>query len=191
MGCQGINDKELWIACQQGDERAYGELMAPHVPKMVRIASRYTKDSMKAEEIVMDCFFKLWTKRKQILDHNFLNYLFRCVRNGVISNYRKEIRITIGYDQVENSIQEIIRPDSCLLADDIRRTCRVALRDMPPRARQAFLLSREENLSYAEIAQRMNISVGVVQNYMTSALDDLRVRMKTCLPFLILVSILF
>ncbi len=186
-----LNDKKLWERCKEGDERAYGELMDRHAHKMLRVAIRYVKDTMKAEEIVMDGFINLWNKREQIVDGNFLNYLFRCIRNSIISFYRKEVQIAVGLEQVELACMADYAPDSPLISEDIGNIYNTALEKLTPRRREAFILSREENLSYFEIARKMNLSVGVVKNYMNAALEDMRANMKGCLPLLIILSLPF
>lgn len=44
---------------------------------------------------------------------------------------------------------------------------------LPPRTRQVFLLHRMDDLSYAEIAERLGISIEAVQEEMTNALRDI------------------
>ncbi len=190
MDYKGVNDRVLWERCQNGDEVAYGEIFRRHSPQMLRITRRYVKDPMVAEELVMDCFFNLWTKRGSITDANFLNYLFQSVRNSIISNYRKEIRIVIELEQVENKLSSDRASDHDLISEDIRGLYDMALRKLTPRRRQAFLMSRAENLDYSEIARRMAISESAVDNYISAALDGLRANMKECLPILALILFL-
>jgi DNA-directed RNA polymerase specialized sigma subunit, sigma24 homolog len=45
---------------------------------------------------------------------------------------------------------------------------------LSPQRQKVFRLSREKNLSYAEIAKEMDLSVNTVENYMVSALNTLR-----------------
>jgi RNA polymerase sigma-70 factor (ECF subfamily) len=52
---------------------------------------------------------------------------------------------------------------------------------LPPRTREVFLLSRERNLRYAEIAEQLGVSVKAVEANMTRALKQLRERLA---PFL-------
>ncbi len=186
MECRGVSDKVLWGRCRHGDEGAFNAIFNRYFPRMLDVAESHVKDSMKAEELVMDCFFNLWVKRGQIEDGNFLNYLFRSVRNSIISHYRREIPLVLGLEQAENKCHGGHSPDSGFLSEDISEVYRKALGKLTPRRRQIFLLSRDENLSYAEIARRMNLSVSTVDNYITTALESLRVNMKGVLSLLML-----
>lgn len=46
------------------------------------------------------------------------------------------------------------------------------LANLPPKAREAFLLSQLDELTYAEIAQRLSVSVSMVRKYMANALTE-------------------
>lgn len=173
------NDKELWECCQsQSDERAYNELFKRYFPRMLRIAMHYVKDSVIAEEIVMDGFINLWNKRREIMDNNFLNYLFRCVRNSVISYFRKKVPEILALEHAERVCQADLSTDHRVLFRDVLQTYYAALKKLSPRRRQVFRMSREEELTYNEIAKKLNLSVGTVENYMMAALDGLRANMK-------------
>lgn len=180
MNYKETNDKELWKRCQSmNDERAYTELFRRYFSRMLDVASSRIKDSAIAEELVMDVFFKLWDRRNRtLIEGDFLSYLFKCTRYSIISHFRKEILVTTGLEQVEASDSEA---DYLLIAEETLAVYREALEKLTPRRRQAFLMRREENLSYAEIAKRMNVSVSAVENYMTTALDLLRNNMKGCI----------
>lgn len=189
MKYKETSDKELWERCRSlCDERAFDELFHRYYKSMLRTVSRRISDRMTAEELVMDSFFNLWVKREQLMiEGDFLNYLFTCVYNSVLYHLRKELPETVDLESVENKYKADHRADTHLLYEDFQNVYNVALQKLSPRRRQAFLLSREENLTYAEIAQRMNVSEGVVKNYMNAALDGLRVSMKECISVLVVI----
>jgi RNA polymerase sigma-70 factor (ECF subfamily) len=49
---------------------------------------------------------------------------------------------------------------------------------LPPKTREVFLLSRQSQLSYKEIAERMQISVKTVEGHMARALREMRQMLK-------------
>ena len=63
--------------------------------------------------------------------------------------------------------------DICCAVEEARRI-EAALRALPPKARQAFVLARFEELGYAEIAERLGVSVSMVRKYMAQALAACR-----------------
>lgn len=197
MNYKNLTDIELWQYCCEDDRRAYNELFERYYLRVFHLVCRYVKDKMTAEELCMDQLFKLWAKRKQTkIEGEFSNYLFRCTRNLVISHLRKNITLTIGLDELKEESRTDNSADSGLMSEEITQAYHKALKKLPPRRREVFILSREKNLSYPEIARKMNLSVNTVENYMVAALDNMRQNMKEyfptfLLPLLILSSFLF
>ncbi len=177
MDYKTANDKVLWERCRADDQRAFDEIFERYSHQMHCYVSRYVKDGMIAEELVMDCFFTLWTQRRHIDDGNFWYYLLRCAYNSVASHLRKNLPSMVDLEKVEYNLESENSTDSHLISTDIQGIYRAALERMTPRRRQAFLLSREENLSYADIAKKMNLSTGTVENHMVAALEFMRVSM--------------
>ena len=89
-----------------------------------------------------------------------------------------------GYS-VEHYIQQIHETADKLLQDHANRgdvkLLSVALRELPPRGREVFELSRVHGLKYAEIAEALAISQKTVEAQMGKALRILRERLATWL----------
>lgn len=183
MDYKRASDIELWQCCRQDDLRAYNELFARFYPRMLQLTSRYVNDTMKAEELCMDQLFNLWAKRHQLnITGNFSHYLFRSIRNLVIDHLRKNIPVETSLDELKEAHPMDWSADSRLLTEEVEQAYRHALDELSPQRREAFILSREENLTYSEIAQRMNLSVNTVENYMAAALGCIRSNMKEYAP---------
>lgn len=178
MDNMDAKETELWERCREGDERAFEEIFELYAPRMYRIVSRYIKNPMRVEEVVMDQFLNLWLRREQVIDGNFANYLFGCVYKSVTSHLRKKTPVTIGLEQTQHQYHAEGKADSYLIERETREEYYAALEKLSPRRRQVYLMRRNENLSYAEIAQKMHISISAVDNHMTAALEFLRVSMK-------------
>lgn len=188
MDYKQIADIALWQCCQQDDLRAYNELFARFYPRMLHLASRYVNDTMKSEELCMDQLFHLWTKRHEItINGNFSGYLFRSLRNLVIDHLRKNIPAETSLDELKEAHPLDCPADSQLLTHEVEQAYRQALNELSPQRREVFTLSREENLTYSEIAQRMNLSVNTVENYMVAALGCIRKNMKEYAPASVIV----
>lgn len=181
-------DLELWQECQRGSTRAYDELFRRYYPRIIRLASQYIKDKMKAEELCMDLLFNLWAKRQQLtIERDFSGYLFCSIRNLIISHLRKEVSfLVVGMDELTEEFQMSESADSYLLSNETEQVYKNALNKLSPRRREMFLLSRNENLSYPEIAERVNLSINTVENYMTAALNGLRKEMREYLPAILI-----
>ncbi|MBC9930172.1 RNA polymerase sigma-70 factor [Chitinophaga qingshengii] len=183
MDHKKATDGDLWQYCQNDDMQAYNELFSRYYPRMFRLACRYVPDTMRAEELCMDQLFHLWVKRHEIrIISNFSSYLFRSIRNRIISDMRRHIPVMADLEELAEE-QQLDRPsDYRLLSAEVEYSYRAVLNELSPQRRQVFTLSREEDLTYPEIARRMNLSVNTVENYMVAALSSLRKRLKENVP---------
>lgn len=178
MNYSQASDIELWQCCQRDDIRAFNQLFDRHAKPLYRQAASYIKDTMDAEELVMDLFFHLWQKRAHLqpgAGNNVRAYLMRAMRNRIINYRQKHTLTTTSIDFLEeDKLVESRQADYGVISRDMDSLYRSKLETLSPQRRNVFRLSREENLSYAEIAQQMNLSVNTVENYMVSALNALR-----------------
>lgn len=185
MSYKNVADVELWELCRQGNIWGYNELFRRYYPRMLRLASHYISDTMVAEELCMDQMFNLWAKRESItIKDNLSSYIFCSIRNLIVSHLRKNIPVTAGIEELEK-ISTYELSDQHLLSEEIKTAYHKALKKLSPQRYKAFVLSRMENMSYPEIAKRMNLSVNTVENYMGAALNSLRESMKEYLPSVI------
>lgn len=146
-------------------------------------ATHYTGDPHVGEEIVQQVFLRLWEKRDSITINGPVKaYLFSAIRNTAISQWRKD---TVRSEK-ENGYGSS-KEASVQAGEEVRELellYRQALERLPERCREVFVLSRQQNLKYAEIATAMNISVKTVENQMGKALKILHKELKEYLPLL-------
>ena len=77
-------------------------------------------------------------------------------------------------------MQGLVSPtaEDTYLDNELEDKIKTAINTLPPKCRMVFQLSRYEELSYKEIAEKMEISVKTVENQMGKALRVLRAQMK-------------
>lgn len=129
-----------------------------------------------AEDIVQDVFLKIWKKRSEFDIHDDLkSYLFTSVRNRSFEHLRR--------DRMISNHEENIKLNESLLheteIDEIEKYVRLekiyqAINTLPTKCKEVFSLSKINGLSYAEIAEHLNISVKTVENQIIRALKLLR-----------------
>jgi RNA polymerase sigma-70 factor (family 1) len=156
-----------------GDERAFDALFRHYSAMIYRFAYSYLKSRPEAEEIVQDCFLKIWEKREQVHDDVPLKgYLFTVAHNAILNQLRRQqhhLRFqahtaTLAPAQVGNGAE----------FTELEGLYRTALDKLPPKRREIFMLSRQQGLSYPEIAQQLNLSVKTVEAQMSHALKFMR-----------------
>ena len=133
----------------------------------------------EAEDLVQDVFLSMQVRGSGESIDNVKGYLFRVAAN-VLARRRYAYPIlgralTPGDERVEE-----LSPERVLLAKEALDRVLVALDKLPPRARQALLLHRFEEATYASVARRMGVTVSAVERLITRALrqiaQDLEVR---------------
>jgi RNA polymerase sigma-70 factor (ECF subfamily) len=169
---------------QGGNRAAFEELFRRHYPDLVAFATRLTGASDVAEEIVQDVFLSVWRHRERgdAIPDSIAAYLFGAVRKTATSYLRHAHVEKRWRDRVISGEDiTIITPspatDSQTRFNEVIAAVRVAVDELPPRCRQAFLLRRQHGLSYAEIAQVMGIAPKTVEVQIGAALRTLRARL--------------
>ncbi len=128
----------------------------------------------EAEDLIQDAFLKMQEyclRGGQV--HKPENFLVRTVLR-LASNARRDAHRELYVDaQVENLtliIDATPTPDEVLAGDQCLERMRNALDGVSRRTRDAFFMHRLDGLSYAEIAQRLGVSISAVEKHIASAL---------------------
>ena len=156
-----------------GDERAFDALFRHYSALIYRFAYSYLKSRPEAEEIVQDCFLKIWEKREQLHDDVPLKgYLFTIAHHAILNQLRRQ-QHQMRF-QVHSAAQAPGQVGNEADFTELESVYRTALDKLPPKRRQIFELSRQQGLTYPEIAQQLNLSVKTVEAQMTQALKFMR-----------------
>lgn len=185
----GYNSSDFILnELKSGQERAFDYLFRKHYKGLCAQAMLYLKDLDAAQGLVQDCFIKFWEKRSEVADiQNIPGYLSYMVRNQCIDYLRKVKAIAkvhneheSGKTRSENSTEDLV------MLHDFEEELVIALSHLSDRCRMAFEYSRFEELTYPEIAEKMNISVKAVEALLSRALKSLRLELKEYFPLLLL-----
>ncbi|RPD39245.1 RNA polymerase sigma-70 factor [Chitinophaga barathri] len=167
------------------DLHAFERLFREHHAHCLAFAIHYTGDPYEAEEVVQLVFSQLWEKRETIMiNGSERSYLFTAIRNTAISQWRKQ-NVRSEKEQSFGRMQDDTVHMS-MQARELEQKLHTALEKLPERCREVFILSRKEQLKYAEIATVMNISVKTVENQMGKALKILHQELREYLNLFIL-----
>lgn len=171
-------EQSLLRALTQGDRHAYTILYSQYLDSLVQYIFLFTASKETAEEITQDVFLKIWEKRAALGEvESFKAYLFRAAKNQLINHINREkIRLRVT-GQVQAAAGQAPNGQDTGHQVDYRQAhalLREAIRQLPPKRKQVFLLSTEENLSLDEIAARMGISKNVVKKQLYDAYGSVR-----------------
>ncbi len=174
------NDQALMTLVREGDEHAFAEIHSRYKAVLFLHALRMLDSEDEAKDIVQELFTTLWLRRTSIsLTSSLSAYLYSAIRNRVLDSLarkkteEKYIRSLAAFiEEGENITDQEIRQKE--LSTFIERE--VSL--LPARMREIFELSRNENLSYKEIAEELNISDKTVKKQVSNALIILRKKLE-------------
>ena len=168
-----FSESDLLRRLKQDDERAFDALFRHYSALVYRFAFSYLKSRPAAEEIVQECFIKIWEKRAQLRDDVPLKgYLFTTAHHAVLNELRRDqhhLRLNgevaaAGPASVANEAEY----------QEMEALYQAALDRLPPKQREVFVLSRQLGLSYPEIAARQGVSVKTVEAHIMQALKTMR-----------------
>ena len=173
---QELNDNDLLQLCKKDDFRAFNMLFDSYAPKLYKLGMRYLKDRSTVEELAIGLLYNIWERRHTLeIKGEFSSYLFRAMHNTSISYLRKNKIVTVDIDAFhQDAFHADESADNVIMAKDMEKTYRQKLAALSPQRRKVFVLSREHDMSYADIAKELNLSQNTVENHMVAALSFLR-----------------
>jgi RNA polymerase sigma-70 factor (ECF subfamily) len=177
-GAGGRAERQLLDALHVGDARAFEVIFRRYAAALCDFAFSYVRARETAEEIVQDLFCWVWEQRFTVeMPHGMRPWLFLAVRNrslNALRNRRVELSIHEHLSRDAHLAPPPPLPDGEASARELARAAARIMAAMPPRCREAYVLIRQQQLSYAEAAQVMGIAAKTVEVHMTRATAILR-----------------
>ena len=174
-----------------GKKKAFESVYLEFFDMLFHLASGYIGNRERARELVQDAFMKLWERREEIHNNtNIKNYLYTITKNSCL-NYLREQEI-IARNNRDYLIPELKYRQEALQAfgdsfSDVESLLSVveeAIDRLPENIRTTFKMNRYDNLTYQEIATRLDISPKTVEARISKALKLLRGDLKEYLPLI-------
>jgi len=130
-----------------------------------------------ASDMAQDVFMMIWEKRDQIDTSQIKALLYKISNDMVISNYRKNTT-RLDYEQSMTTNNEAqLSPEEELNFQELSASYAKALEQMPEIQRVVFLMNRNDEMKYQEIAECLQLSVKAVEKRMSGALQYLRTQL--------------
>jgi len=127
-----------------------------------------------ASDMAQDVFMKIWEKRETLAGNNLKALLYKMANDMVISNYRKETSRNNFMQEMKLRHDYGLSPEDESLYMETAARYAAALEKMTESQRTVFLMSRNDELKYYEIAERLDISLKTVEKRMSAVLRFLR-----------------
>lgn len=145
--------------------KALNQLHTLYFHQMCLFAHKSVHDHQLIENIVSDCFIKLWENRKKIeIKTSVKSYLYRILRNQIIDHYREKQDITEVFAELPDIADEAEFDEQSRYAKLYK-----AVSKLPEQRRKVLELAVYESLSYQEIADKLHVSRNTVKTQISRA----------------------
>lgn len=166
------DDILIWKLIRQGDEMAFKELFDSYFTPVCRFMNLYLQDRREIEDQALDLFAYVWENRETIrIQLSIKAYLFQSARNRCLNAWRNRKNYA-SLDELE--FHPGGNMESNLELEELIELIQEAILDLPEKCRNVFVMSRRENRSNKEIADKMGISVKTVEGQITKALKRIK-----------------
>lgn len=169
---------------ESNDQPAFMRLHAYFFPRLFRLIYSITGHREAAEELTNDVFVQVWQNRKKLnaVDNPEV-YLFVCAKNAAIA-YLKSIKApaTSIEDLPQFDLQIERTQEDMLISSEMVARINIAIRQLPPKCKLIFLLVKEDNLKYREVADILGLSTKTVEAQMSIALKKLSQSIPFSIP---------
>jgi RNA polymerase sigma-70 factor (sigma-E family) len=147
----------------------FDEYVTAAWPRLLRSAWLLTADWHKAEDLVQTVLARVYSRWHRLRDHNPDAYLRMAMTSTYLTWWRRKWRGETAWARLPDTAA----PDSYENAD-LRISLAGALTRLPPRQRAVLMLRYHADLTEAETAHALGISVGTVKSHTARALAALR-----------------
>ena len=158
-----ISDEALYRQYVSGDETGLDELMKRYGNPLTLYVNGYLHDVHEAEDLMIEVFSYLFTKRPRIRDSGFKAYLYKAARHMAL-RHKSRRRLSFSLDDLAEE------PDGKLLVEEVVRTkernqiLHFCMGELNPDYREALYLTYFEGMSYLQAAEVMGKSEKQITN---------------------------
>jgi RNA polymerase sigma-70 factor (ECF subfamily) len=175
-------EAELIEGLRTGNPAALRSLLEIHWGPLVRYARRMLPEPDEAQDVVQEAFVRLWARRTRwTVEGSRRALLFTITRRAALDELRRRDRRGRAARAFQGPAPPTL-PSQDAAADELKAAAAAAVASLPPKRQEVFRLVREAGLSYAEVAEVMDVSPQTVANQMSLALSDLRQALRHHMP---------
>lgn len=173
-----LPEDQIIKGIREGNEIHFKYVFDIYFDALCHYAFTKLRDMDEAEDAVQGMFVKVWEKRSSlVITQSIRSYLFRAVHNYCINQLEhRDVRQKHVDHRTMEAVNEIQSPE--VFIEELEENIKAAIEQLPQQCRIIFKMSRYEELKYAEIAERLGISINTVENQISKALKILRAQLS-------------
>jgi RNA polymerase sigma-70 factor (ECF subfamily) len=175
------DDIDLITRFKSGDKSAFEEIVREYQDKIYNLCRHMLRDPHNAEDAAQDVFLKAYQALPKFMpEASLFTWLYRIATNTCIDYKRKPIFESLFGDSgggerlVHDRASDAPSPERLYKSKEIDRALQEGLGKLSPKLRAIIVLKEMEELSYEEIAETLEISMGTVKSRIARAREELK-----------------
>jgi RNA polymerase sigma-70 factor (ECF subfamily) len=181
-----MTDEDLVRSAQAGESPAFDELVRRYTNVVYRILYKILRHEEDSQDALQDTFVSAYRALPRFRqDARFSTWIYRIATNAALmkARARRTNLVSLDHPNEDSEVGAVwdlpdwsATPDEEILSDETRRVMEDAIQALPPEQRAAFVLHDVQDLSSAETAEAMGITVSAVNSRLHRARVFLRDR---------------
>lgn len=171
------DEKRVLKRIQQGERRAFEELLGQYESRVYRLALRYVHSVSDAEDLTQEIFLGIWRNVGGFRGSSSLStWIYRVAVNHCLEFLRRKRPECVPYGE-ELGLMAMDRREDPLQAStlsELSGEIEAALEKLSPLHKDVILLHELHGLTYGECAEVLNVPVGTVKSRLSNAFTKLR-----------------
>jgi RNA polymerase sigma-70 factor (ECF subfamily) len=176
--------REITLAIKAGSEGVFRSVYRAEFNNLVHFVNSYTRNRLDSEDLVQETMLAIWKNRESLdPERNFRSYLYTIARNKSL-NYLRDNANHLKSSSLQES--ETLINSLALISPSVEEEInaldlqsfidRVYL-SLPEKVVNTFRMSRQDGFTYNEIAEKLGITVKVVEYHISITLKALRLKL--------------
>lgn len=174
------DESKLLLLIAEDSEYAFQLIYDQNRNLVYKIAVRYLKSPILAQEVVQDVFLKLWMERKGFQKIPHLKAWLCTVTKNLVLNHLKKIANewkALSHYKLTNATIDTTLVES-YDGKPYQELLNKSISLLPEKQRQVYILAKQESQSYLQIAEKLSLSPLTVKTHMARALESIRKHLK-------------
>ena len=166
-------DESLYRQYLSGDDEGLNALMKKYGDPLTPYIDGYLHDVHEAEELMLDVFAYLFTKKPRIRDGGFKAYLYKAARHMALRHKSKR-KTLFSLDALTGEPEGRLLAEEVIRTEERNRVLHFCMDEMNPDYREVLYLTYFEDMSYAQAAEVTGKTVKQITNMVYRGKESLR-----------------
>jgi RNA polymerase sigma-70 factor (family 1) len=176
MQLDSEQERDIITRLKENDSRAIVSIFKLYHRSFFYLARNIVKNDEQAEDIVSECFFKLWKRRGDFKNLDSIRaFMHVIIKNASIDYIRHtETKLTSHQEILQQAEKDVNYIESKIIKTELLQLILQEVETLPPMRRKIFKLHFLEDMTVFEIARVLNITADTVRVQKAKALQGLR-----------------